>query len=297
MEKAMEQLKKNRPNLSPTSLKTYASIILNLHKKMKGTGDVYDYLKSNVDKIVEHLQNENPNIRKTKMAVLISLLGNDVNTTKLKEIMLNDANQYNASLKNQQMNEKQKENWLTVDEIKEVYRKVYKKANPLLRQNSITKREYTDVLDLILLSLYTLIAPRRSQDFADMKIRNYDKDTDNYYDGKNFVFHKYKTAKNYGTQIIKVPPRLKTILNRWMNHNPHDHLLSSSHGNKISVSRMTLLLNKIFGKNVSTTLLRHIYISNIVLKDAPSIKEREEVATAMGHDIQTQEYYKKLPPK
>ena len=289
MEKVLSQLKKNRPHLTSTSIKTYSSIINNLYKKMNGDGDVYDYLKKNIDKVVDHLKDERPNLRKTKMAVLVSLFGDDANTSKLKEIMLEDANQYNATLRNQQMNERQRENWLTVEEIKDVYRKLYKKAWASLKQGKVNKREYSDALDLVLLSLYTLIPPRRSQDFADMKIRNYDPDTDNHYDGKQFVFHRYKTAKSYGKQVVKAPTRLRTILSKWMLVNPHDYLLSSSHGNKISVSRMTLLLNKIFGKNISTTMLRHIYISGIVLKDAPTLKEREEVATAMGHDVQTQE--------
>jgi preprotein translocase subunit Sss1 len=295
MEKLAEKFKEKRPNLSHTSIKTYLSILSNLYKRMDGKGDMYDFFKDNLDKVIDHLKDDRPNLRKTKLAVLVSLFGDDADTAKLREIMLEDANEYNATLRNQQMNDRQKQNWLTTEEIREVYKKTYKKAVPLMKATKKpNKKEYQDILDFVLLSLYTLIPPRRSQDFSEMKLRNYDKDTDNYYDGKVFVFHKYKTSKNYGTQTIRPTQRLRNILKKWAEINPHDYLLASYDGNKASVSRITLMLNKIFGKNVSTTMLRHIYITESVLKDAPTLKQREDVAMAMGHDTDTQELYRKV---
>lgn len=294
MEKISEQLKNRKPNLSPSSFKTYISILDNLYKKMKGSGDAFDFFKKNTNKIVEHLKDEQPNIRKTKMAVLISLLGNDANTEKLKNVMLEDANKYNATLRTQQMNEKQKKNWLNEEEIKGIYKQLSKQALPLMKKESLDKRDYGKVLDYVLLSLYVLMPPRRSQDFTEMKIRNYDKEKDNYFDGKMFYFVKYKTSKIYGRQEIKPPPKLRNILNKWSILNKHDYLLSSFNGNKISVLRMALLLNKIFGKKISTTMLRHIYISDNVLKDAPLLQVRDKIAEAMGHSVETQEIYKKV---
>jgi hypothetical protein len=294
MEKLAEKFKQKRPNLSETSVKTYLSILSNLYKRMEGKGDMYDYFKDNLHTIPEKLKDDKPNLRKTKMAVLVSLFGDDADTDKLREIMLEDANQYNATLRNQQMNDKQKQNWLTTDEIRETYKKTYKKALPSIKTGKPSKKEYQDILDFVLLSLYTLIPPRRSQDFSEMKIRNYDKDSDNYYDGKVFVFHKYKTSKNYGVQTIKPTQRLRNILKKWVELNPHDYLLASYDGNKASVSRITLMLNKIFGKNVSTTMLRHIYISQNLLKDAPTLKQMDDTAKAMGHSVMEQQMYRKI---
>jgi hypothetical protein len=128
-----------------------------------------------------------------------------------------------------------------------------------------------------------------------MKIRNYDSDKDNYYDGKKMVFHKYKTSAVYGKQEIKPPPALKRILTRWIILNPHDYLLSSYDGHRVSISRMTLLMNKMFGgKSVSTTMLRHVYISENVLKDAPTLRQMEQVAEDMGHSVGTQALYRKV---
>lgn len=295
MENLKAKLKDARPNLTDSSIRTYISILENLFKRMNGQGDPYTFFQKNVDKILKELENDKPNTRKTKLAVLISLLGK-TGTDKVKLRMLEDANAYNATLREQQKTDKQRENWVTTAEIQSTFKKLGKVANPLLKQKdkTLTKKDYNDVLHYVLLALYVLIPPRRSQDFAEMKIRNYDKEKDNFYDGKTFVFHKYKTSSVYGKQEIKPPPTLKRILSQWMNINTGDWLLMSPDGNKLSVSRMTLLLNKIFGKNVSTTMLRHVYISEHVLKDAPSLKQMEAVATDMGHSVDTQATYRKV---
>ena len=296
METSIKKLKSNRPNLTTSSLKTYVSILYNLYKKMNGKGDAYQFFSKNVPLIIEHLKDDRPNLRKTKMAVLVSLFGDDVNTEKLRLIMLEDANQYNAMLRSQEASDKQRENWISVEEIKKVYKDLYKRVSPLFKkENEVKKREYGELLDLVLLSLYVLMTPRRSQDYAEMKIRNYDTEKDNYYDGRAFHFVKYKTSKVYGKQKLNADPRIRNMMKKWMLVNPHDYLLSSYDGNKISVSRMTLLLNKIFGKNVSTTMLRHIFISEQVLKDAPSLKQMEKVATDMGHSVEMQQQYRVLP--
>lgn len=295
METAIKKLKANRPNLTMSSLKTYVSILYNLYKKMGGSGDAYTYFAKNIPSIIEHLKDERPNLRKTKMAVLVSLFGGEVDTEKLRVIMLEDANQYNAALRSQEASDKQRENWISVEEIKQVFKELYKRASPLFKkEDKVTKREYGELLDLVLLSLYVLMTPRRSQDYAEMKIRNYDTDKDNYYDGRTFHFLKYKTAKVYGRQKLNADLRIRNMMKKWMRVNPHDYLLASFDGNKISVSRMTLLLNKIFGKNVSTTMLRHIFISEQVLKDAPSLRQMEKVATDMGHSVDQQALYRKI---
>lgn len=291
MEELRKKLVEARPHLSASSIKTYMSILSNLYAKMKGAGDPYDFFKKNTQKILEHLKDEKPNLRKTKLAVVISLLG-DNGTDALKVRMLEDANQYNASLRDQTKNEKQDKNWVSSAEIQSTFRRLGRVANPLLKKDKLTKKEYNEVLNYVLLALYVLIPPRRSQDFSEMKIRNFDKDKDNHYDGKTFVFLKYKTAAVYGKQEVKPSAPLKRILNQWVKINPHDFLLTSYDGNKLSVSRMTLLLNKIFGKNVSTTMLRHVYISENVLKNAPTLNQMEKVATEMAHSVDMQSRYR-----
>lgn len=293
MENIQKKLTENRPQLSESSIKTYISIISNLYKKMNGDGDPYDFFRNNTDKVLEYLKDDLPNLRKTKLAVLISLLSNDIDIEPLRTLMLADANQYNAMLRDQQRNSKQEENWVSMKEIERLHKDMGRKVSGLMKKNKLDKTEYQQVLHYVLLSLFVLIPPRRSQDYSEMKIRNYDTEKDNYYDGTEMVFSKYKTAKTYGRQEIKPPLKLKKILNKWKEINKSDWLLASYKGTKISVSKITLIFNKIFGgKNVSTSLLRHIYITERVLHNAPTIKQMEAVATQMGHDIKTQANYR-----
>ena len=48
------------------------------------------------------------------------------------------------------------------------------------------------------------VVPRRSMDYTELKIRNYNPHTDNYYKKGKFYFNVYKTSKDYGLQNIDV---------------------------------------------------------------------------------------------
>lgn len=298
MDQLRDQLKKNRPNLSESTMKTYLSLLKNLYKKINGSGsgDMLKWYENNLEEVLSFVKDNSTNVRKTKLAVIVSLLSHrpeDKTFTKLREMMLKDANDYNASLRDQKLTDKQQNNWMTQAQVMDVWKDLYKRNGPFLKKDKLTKAQWNDVLNLILLSLYVLQPPRRSQDYAVMLTKGYNKETDNYYDGKVFAFNKYKTKKTYGEQVIKVSPKLNAILKQWVRLNPHANLLSTYVGKPLSVSRITLLLNAIFGKNVSTTLLRHIYLTD-QYKNVPALSKMDETAMSMGHSTeQALEYVKK----
>ena len=120
-----------------------------------------------------------------------------------------------------------------------------------------------------------------------MKIRNYNTDTDNYFRNGKFYFNVYKTADKYGLQVIDCPTELNTLIKRWIKINTdNDYLLFSKNGNHLSSSQITRVLNKVFGKNVSCDMLRHIYLTN-KYKNLPALKDMEQTATEMGHNLST----------
>ncbi len=140
------------------------------------------------------------------------------------------------------------------------------------------------------------IIPRRSLDYALLKIKNYDAKTDNYYkntkQGGKFYFNVYKTAKFYGTQTVDVPADINAILKRWTKKNPTDYMLYSSNKQPLTSQSINRILNSVFGKRVSTDILRHVYVSNLY-KDVPALTQMETVSNAMGHNLVTQlEYIK-----
>jgi ribosomal protein L18 len=137
------------------------------------------------------------------------------------------------------------------------------------------------------------LPPRRSQDYTELKIRNYDTKEDNYYKSGKFYFNVYKTAKIYGLQVIDVPKELDIIMKKWIKINTNDYMLYSTNGNKLTSPQVTRILNKVFDKNVSTSMLRHIYLTN-EYKDIPALSKMQNIASEMGHSVSTaMEYIKR----
>jgi integrase len=126
---------------------------------------------------------------------------------------------------------------------------------------------------------------------VDFKIRDIDREKDNYIDKKVLVFNSYKTAKTYQRQEIAIPPELLKILNKWIKLNPTDYLLFDSNSKKLSNVKLTQRLNKIFGKKASVNQLRHSYLSD---KYQDTIKLNNDMAddmAAMGSSRHQEKIY------
>ena len=283
-----EKIKQNRPKLSTSSMRTYISILSNLYKKMKGEGNIEWFEREN-NEILKYLDDKNDQTRKTTLSALFVLTNMKEYQTIMKTIM----KKVNDDYKDQKMNEKQKNNWVSIDEIKEKYDVLSADANLMLRKKKILNENV--MMEFLLMSFLggVLIPPRRSLDYSELKIRNYDIKTDNYYKANKFYFNKYKTVKTYGLQILDVPKELNNVLKKWIKINTNDYMIYSSNGNKLSCPQITRMLNKIFGKKISTSMLRHIYLTNIY-KDVPQINKMENLANEMAHSVSTaMEYIKR----
>ena len=68
--------------------------------------------------------------------------------------------------------------------------------------------------------------------------------------------------------------------------NPSDYVLISSNNKPLSSSQITKRLNKIFGKEVSVNMLRHMYLTNYY-RDMPKLTDMEKLAESMGHNVKT----------
>ena len=64
--------------------------------------------------------------------------------------------------------ETQNKNWLNWDEVMKIYNEM--KDNLKLNKTKITEKQYDDLLNYVLLSLYVLIPPRRNLDWQKMAI-------------------------------------------------------------------------------------------------------------------------------
>ena len=212
---------------------------------------------------------------------------------------------------NGEKNEKQTTNWMEWKEIKDLSAEMYAKAKEYATKKVLTPKESEHLLNTVVLCLYTCVPPRRNQDYLDMLIVKKWNDkmptTYNYLDiaGSQFVFNKYKTAKKYGTQTVQIPnDDVNPLMDVLIAYLRHHELYKATKGKEpvpflvngtaplTAANAITRILNKIFGKKVGSSMLRHIFLSD---KYGDVKEEQEADATAMGHSVAEQQgvYVKK----
>lgn len=191
--------------------------------------------------------------------------------------------------------EKQKDNWMEWPEVVEIQQK-FKPASDCV--------DWNKWLDYLVVSLYVLFPPRRNE-YQMMKVAKNDECAQdpnfNYIviSTQKFVFHQYKTAGTYGTQTYDIPAPLINVLFQALEHHPCDYttkaqfLLVRKDGSEFTtINSLTRILNRIFGNNVGSTMLRHIYITH---RYGTAKKEMKKDATAMGHSVSVQQNVYNLP--
>jgi len=273
-------LKEKRPNVTESTIKTYKSLLTNLFKLCYGKDGDMTLNHFDDDKVIlPHLIDLPVNSRKTKLAALIVLTGNKEYS---KQMTLDIQSLLNNNLK-QEKNQKQIDNMISPEELQTIYNRVETNAKVHLQKKEFNNNDFDAIQNWILLALTSglFIAPRRSADW-NMKWRNYDSDKDNYVDIKNsqFVFNSYKTAKLYGKTMVDIPKPLKLILNKWFKINPTDFILFDSTKQYLDSPQITHKLNNIFGKKISTSMLRHIYLTSVF--GNVDLKKLDDVSKAMG---------------
>jgi len=289
-EKIADILRTKRPNLTASSCKTYCSSLVNLAKQIKGNDETIgvDWFSQNEKEILEFLEKKEPKLRKGTLSALFVLT--DIET--YREQMLKDCKLVNENNKEQKKSDKEALNWVTQDMIKEKYTQFKQQVDDMIESKLIHHNTFINFFLVALLG-GVLMPPRRSLDYAEMKVRNFDEDKDNYIKNGTMVFNIYKTAKKYGKQIVKIPKELVPYIKKWTKYQKNDYLLFANNDKPLNSSQITKLLNTIFGKKVSVDILRHVYLSNYY-KDIPNLKDMVKIAADMGHSIsQALEYVKK----
>jgi integrase len=293
MEHIKETIKKNRPNIAESSIKTYTSIVSNLYKyitKENEVGDAVSFFNKHSKEVLAYLKDTPNSTRKTKLAALVVLCEKQPCAEVYRHQMIKDAVKYNDREKDQEKTESQKENWVDQAELKSIYNELDKDTRPLLSKATLKPSEFQRLQNFVILSLYVLQPPRRLQDYTEMRLRNFT-EKDNYINKTKFVFNKYKTAKFSGREEIPINPKLKFILDKWKKLNPYEYLLVGSTEKKFSSSQLQQRLNSILGKKASVNILRHSFLSD-KYKDV-DLREMEKDATAMGHSVSQQMRYVK----
>jgi hypothetical protein len=207
--------------------------------------------------------------------------------------------------------ETQEKNWVSIEEIRakreELGHKVdtFKNAKEL---KDLKETQYNTLLEYVVLSLYTLIPPRRNEYnnmFIILKYSDEYDDDFNYYSLSNqkFIFNKFKNVKKVGRLDLDVPKDLQNVLDIYIKFHPHLHGKKLKKDGEIpflvyydgtefnKTNSITRVLNKIFGKNLSSSLIRHIFLSDKYLDVMDDMKKD---SIAMSHSTSMQaDYIKK----
>jgi len=257
-------IKKKKPNISDASMKTYKSILSNLYKKFGDSdSDMNIDFFNNQDSILRSLSTVKPSSRKTILSALVSIT-DDSNNDKYKKAMMDDISIYKKDNLKQEKTDTQRQNWITQDEIKKVYDDMIKQTKLLWNKQNLSKHEYQKLQDVIILALTTglYIPPRRSLDWTMFVIKDIDTDNDNYMKRNKFYFNHYKNSNMKGQQIISIPPKLSSLLKKFIKHNTNKYLLNDSYGRQMTSTKLNQHLERIFKKKVGVNILRHSFISN-----------------------------------
>lgn len=283
-----EHIKKCRPSLSDSSVKTYNSILKSLYLKIFGDGEIdYDNFEKS-SKILEFLKEQEPNKRKTLMSALVVICKDP---KPYRTQMLDDIKETAIQTAKQEKTPEQEEHHISQDALHAKFSELGMEAAHIYKKKVLTMADLQKIQDFIILALFHLIQPRRAQDYTEFKIKNVDKENQNYFDERvnAFVFTKYKTAKFYGSQIVPIGKDLKLIIKKWIkaNTDTSDYLLFDVNGSKLTTVKLNQRLNRIFGseKGCSVNNMRHSYLSD---KYQDSIQMKKDMAAdleAMGSSL------------
>ena len=274
----------------------------------------------NVDNVIEKLKDYKPNTMRGYLisitAVLNTVKGDNKKTDKLYKTyydkMISKAKEI-KSMPTEEMNEAQKENWLSWDKVKDRFEELKTKVDSFVNNKEISSHQYDILLSYVVLALYFYNPPRRNKDYQLMNIVKDYSDVlpsdVNYlsYDENQFIFNVYKTAKKEGQTKIKFNDDMKKVITQYLKFHPlvkGKKLAKTSNipflvyfdGKPFSsVNSITRILNKLFDSNVGSSMLRHIFLTD---KYGDEMKEKQKDAKAMGHSMQMQtEYIKKIDDK
>ncbi len=217
--------------------------------------------------------------------------------------------EYEEAQESGKISDKQSENFVPKQDIIDMINKMGQKLKGVKFKDNFTQTEFNLLQKYILFNIYIRLPLRN--DVAGMitinkrqynKLKLDDKVSNNYLvnssQGMFMVLNEYKTSAKYAEKVIEIPKDLQRWLRSYIKVNGLGVLFKSNRGNAYTRNQLSQIFMKTsqeyLGKNISTTLLRKIYLSD---KYSEVKKEMAKDAYIMGHSVETQQkiYTKDLP--
>lgn len=266
---------------------------------------------SNLPEIKEKIAKYKPNTQRSYFISIVSILSlfptKKALYKKYYKLMMDMNMKLKKVEKENKKSETQEKNWDSWNEILNKYNEI-KNEVLTFKKKTLNRDEYDKLLMYVVASLYILNPPRRNKDYQLMNIihnvpkNNLDADK-NYLDldKQQFIFNNYKTKKNLDTQIFDINDELKKVIKFYLKYYPNPEKKEKSFNLPFLVNyenvkfnhsnNITYLLNKLFKKKISSSMLRHIYLSD---KYGDLQKEMNDDSKKMAHSTsQQQDYIKK----
>lgn len=306
-------------DIKESTMNVYVSTIKSFSKKL-GYETVPENTKwlNNFDLVMNEINSiQSLHTRKNKLNAII-IFYQTFGTKKDIPIMEKYTNEIDklseeldALVSTNKKTEKQEKNWMTKEELLEVAEKLKKNIPDVID----TYKDYRKLILYIILQSHILMPLRN--DFADCKIYwavDWSKkieDTDTNYiiinKSKNtgiLILNRYKTvdAKEGGRKVINLPVELVMIYKKYINDilkfsDGQHWLFVDKDTNKLTRNAYTKIFQSIFkdtGKKISSSMLRHIIISETIPIDENELKKRKELSYLMGHSVEMQMEYAKI---
>jgi len=271
--------------LSEGSLKLYQANLKRLNNGMDIKN--LNFLKD-TDKIIEQIKEKKDTTARSYVIAICSILKPDDKFKKQYKIYYDLLIEYNTKLKNNTTkSDKQESEWISQDEIKEIYNSLEMESLPLFKKKILNSNEYDKLLSYIVLSLYILHPPRRNLDYIKLQLKQKQDDKDyNYIDMKNkkFIFNNYKTKGTYQSQEIDINDKLYLILKNWIKKfKIKTNILQRQDGTEFDKNDITKILYKIFNKKVGSQMLRNIFLTDKYGDlNKQKIKDTQMMGTSTG---------------
>ena len=199
------------------------------------------------------------------------------------------------------MNEKEKKNWTTKDELMKVYN-AYKEEvfNTDFDKKFVASKRIL-LENYLITALYLFINPRRLdynvfiiKDIKDRKPKmNYL--VDDKQSGRYFLIAEYKTSRCYGDDIIVVPSEVNAVLDiylKYLNVRDPQPLFFNNRGEPQNKNGLGKYISRAFAptnKKITLNLIRKIIISETT--ECHHVSKAQELAKDMKHSISTQQNF------
>ena len=273
MEKRFRQLK---PDVSEKTIQVYASNLRRLRK-------VSPSLEYGV--ISEYLKQMKPQNAANLLTCAIVYEGRE-RFGELYDTFNEEAEKMRGS---QRFTERELDSWVTVRKYKEGIRRCFFDVD---RLNLLDAKKHKPT-DLVILVGYMMM--RFYQEFhwrSDLRtVRIGKHDNENFYFNGKFYLNKFKTARKFKNRdllpVIYTPsPRLRTLIEKFIKVRAkqeldHDYLIFNRNMQPMSQTSfyktMTRVTFKYVGKKLSSSMLRHIYATEIMARN-PSLQEKKQHA-------------------